>query len=129
MGEPRFRYQSLVGDVTQLLMRSSASCLAVSDKMLALGTSSGSVHLLDYAGNEVHPKPLNLEGDGHGGGWRKWADDLQFSYADCRIPAGCVLCRCEYLHVLSVLNAFPYIENPRCVPVYVWGGFLIHQGS
>lgn len=53
MGEPRFRYQSLAGDVTQLLMRSSASCLAVSDKMLALGTSSGSVHLLDYAGNEV----------------------------------------------------------------------------
>ena len=40
--------------MTQLLMRTAATCLTVSDKMLALGTAAGSVHLLDYGGNEVH---------------------------------------------------------------------------
>ena len=53
VSEPRFRHQALAADVTQLLMRTAASCLTVSDKMLALGTATGSVHLLDYGGNEV----------------------------------------------------------------------------
>ena len=53
VGEPRFRHQALAADVTQLLMRTAATCLTVSDKMLALGTAGGSVHLLDYGGNEV----------------------------------------------------------------------------
>jgi len=53
VGEPRFRHQALAADVTQLLMRTAATCLTVSDKMLALGTAAGSVHLLDYGGNEA----------------------------------------------------------------------------
>ena len=54
VGEPRFRHQALAADVTQLLMRTAATCLTASDKMLALGTAAGTVHLLDYGGNEVH---------------------------------------------------------------------------
>ena len=61
LGEPRFRYQNLGADVTQLLLRTVATCLAVSDKMLALGTAGGSVHLLDYAGNEVPFQALSIK--------------------------------------------------------------------
>ena len=34
-------------------LQGSATCLTVSDKVLALATSSGTVHLLDYEGNQV----------------------------------------------------------------------------
>ena len=60
VGEPRFRHQALAADVTQLLMRTAATCLTASDKMLALGTAAGSVHLLDYGGNEVPRRDLSL---------------------------------------------------------------------
>ena len=51
--EPRLKYQRLGSDVTELLGKNAATCLCVSDKILALGTSSGKVHILDYSGNEV----------------------------------------------------------------------------
>ena len=52
--EPRLKYQALGGDVPRILRGGGAARrLAVSDKLLALGTVAGSVHLLDYAGNEV----------------------------------------------------------------------------
>ena len=51
--EPRLKYQRLGSDVTELLGKNAATCLCVSDKILALGTSSGTVHILDYSGNEV----------------------------------------------------------------------------
>lgn len=61
--EPRLKYQRLGGSVPILLGDSSgdsgelhglsASALAVGDKMLALGTFEGSVHLLDFSGHEV----------------------------------------------------------------------------
>ena len=47
------KYQRLEADVGDLLLETEAACLCVSDKMLALGTRDGSVHLLDYDGNEV----------------------------------------------------------------------------
>jgi hypothetical protein len=54
--EPRLKYNRLSADVTDLLATDEATSLAVSDKMLALGTESGSVCLLDYSGNEAcHP--------------------------------------------------------------------------
>lgn len=52
--EPRLKYQRLEADVGDLLLETEAACLCVSEKMLALGTRDGSVHLLDYDGNEVH---------------------------------------------------------------------------
>jgi hypothetical protein len=52
-GAPNLKYSPLPGDVDRILVRSSATRLCVSDKILALGTSDGSVHLLDYEGNEA----------------------------------------------------------------------------
>lgn len=51
--EPRLKYQRLGSSVTELLVQTSATCLCVSDKILALGTLEGSVHVLDITGNEV----------------------------------------------------------------------------
>lgn len=51
--EPRLKYQRLEADTGDLLLETEAACLCVSDKMLALGTRDGTVHLLDYDGNEV----------------------------------------------------------------------------
>ena len=55
--EPRLKYQRLEADTGDLLLETEASCLCVSEKMLALGTRDGSVHLLDYDGNEVGYSP------------------------------------------------------------------------
>ncbi len=51
--EPRLKYQRLGSDVVDLWGKNAATCLCVSDKILALGTHSGTVHVLDYNGNEV----------------------------------------------------------------------------
>lgn len=52
--EPRLKYQRLGASVAEILSQDAASCLCVSDKILALGTHDGTVHVLDYAGNEVN---------------------------------------------------------------------------
>ena len=51
--EPQLRYERLGADVKEILKTASATCLCLSEKILALGTSGGNVHVLDYAGNEV----------------------------------------------------------------------------
>lgn len=51
--EPRLKYERLGSSVAELLAKDAASCLCVSDKVLALGTHNGGVHVLDYSGNEV----------------------------------------------------------------------------
>ena len=51
--EPRLKYQRLGASVTEILEKDPASCLCVSDKILALGTHDGTVHVLDINGNEV----------------------------------------------------------------------------
>ena len=51
--EPRLKYQRLGSSVTEILQQDAASCLCVSDKLLAMGTHDGTIHVLDYAGNEV----------------------------------------------------------------------------
>ncbi|KAL1544094.1 Vacuolar protein sorting-associated protein 41 [Salvia divinorum] len=54
--EPRLKYQRMGGSVPTLLQSDSgdaASCIAVSERMIALGTHSGSVHILDFLGNQV----------------------------------------------------------------------------
>lgn len=58
------KYQRLEADTGDLLLETEAACLCVSNKMLALGTRDGTVHLLDYDGNEVkrfqaHKGPVN----------------------------------------------------------------------
>lgn len=51
--EPQLRYERLGADVKQILKEAQATCLCLSEKILALGTSKGSIHVLDYCGNEV----------------------------------------------------------------------------
>ena len=53
--EPRLKYQRLGGSLSDLLASpaQAASCLAVSDKLLVLGTRAGTVHLLDVKGYQV----------------------------------------------------------------------------
>eukprot|EP00191_Tetraselmis_sp_GSL018_P024055 CAMPEP_0177627530 /NCGR_PEP_ID=MMETSP0419_2-20121207/31253_1 /TAXON_ID=582737 /ORGANISM="Tetraselmis sp., Strain GSL018" /LENGTH=661 /DNA_ID=CAMNT_0019128691 /DNA_START=219 /DNA_END=2200 /DNA_ORIENTATION=- len=51
--EPRLKYVRLGSSCADLLSRAAASCMQVEDKMIALGTQQGGVHLLDYNGNEI----------------------------------------------------------------------------
>jgi len=51
--EPRLKYKRLGSSVPELLGKDAASCLCVSDKILVLGTHDGTLHILDFDGNEV----------------------------------------------------------------------------
>lgn len=51
--EPRLKYQRLGGSVPGIVSSSGASCLTVAERIIALGSSDGTVHLLDYQGNQV----------------------------------------------------------------------------
>uniref|UniRef100_A0A162A733 Vacuolar protein sorting-associated protein 41 homolog n=1 Tax=Daucus carota subsp. sativus TaxID=79200 RepID=A0A162A733_DAUCS len=51
--EPRLKYQRMGGSVPALLSGKSASCIEVAERMIALGTRAGSVHILDFLGNQV----------------------------------------------------------------------------
>ncbi|CAM6096608.1 unnamed protein product [Calypogeia fissa] len=51
--EPRLKYQRMGGSVPSLLSGDAASCLTVAERIIALGTHDGTVHLLDYQGNQV----------------------------------------------------------------------------
>ncbi|KAE8721396.1 Vacuolar protein sorting-associated protein 41-like protein [Hibiscus syriacus] len=51
--EPRLKYQRMGGSIPSLLSGDSASCIVVSERMIALGTHDGTVHILDFLGNQV----------------------------------------------------------------------------
>ncbi|XP_028776127.1 vacuolar protein sorting-associated protein 41 homolog [Neltuma alba] len=51
--EPRLKYQRLGGSIPSLLASDAASCIAVAERMIALGTHAGTVHILDFLGNQV----------------------------------------------------------------------------
>ena len=52
--EPHLKYESLGGDVAGITSSGDEiSCLCLSDKILAIGTAKGRVHVLDYSGNQV----------------------------------------------------------------------------
>lgn len=51
--EPRLKYQRMGGSVSTLLSNDSASCIAVAERMIALGTHAGLVYILDFLGNQV----------------------------------------------------------------------------
>jgi hypothetical protein len=51
--EPQLKYERLGADVKSILQDATATCLCLSEKVLALGTSAGNTHILDYSGNEV----------------------------------------------------------------------------
>eukprot|EP01119_Soliformovum_irregulare_P019120 TRINITY_DN5998_c0_g1_i1.p1 TRINITY_DN5998_c0_g1~~TRINITY_DN5998_c0_g1_i1.p1 ORF type:complete len:882 (+),score=254.78 TRINITY_DN5998_c0_g1_i1:60-2705(+) len=51
--EPKLKYQRLGSHVVEILRRDAASCMAVHDKFLCLGTHWGFVFVLDFNGNEI----------------------------------------------------------------------------
>ncbi|KAK9279527.1 hypothetical protein L1049_013206 [Liquidambar formosana] len=51
--EPRLKYQRMGGSIPSLLSSDAASCIAVAERMIALGTHDGAVHILDFLGNQV----------------------------------------------------------------------------
>ena len=51
--EPRLKYQRMEGNVPSLLSTDAASSISVSERMIALGTRGGVVHILDFQGNQV----------------------------------------------------------------------------
>jgi hypothetical protein len=51
--EPRLKYQRMGGSVPSLLATDAASCVAVAERMIALGTQAGTIHILDFLGNQV----------------------------------------------------------------------------
>ncbi|KAF4353042.1 hypothetical protein G4B88_010031 [Cannabis sativa] len=51
--EPKLKYQRLGGSIPSLLATDAASCVAVAERMIALGTQGGTVHILDFLGNQV----------------------------------------------------------------------------
>lgn len=55
--EPKLKYQRMGGSLSSLLSTDAATCIAVSERMIALGTLSGSLHLLDFLGNQVFDFP------------------------------------------------------------------------
>ncbi|CAL9161672.1 vacuolar protein sorting-associated protein 41 homolog isoform X2 [Musa acuminata AAA Group] len=50
--EPRLKYQRLVGSVPSLLSNDAAASIAVAERMIALGAHDGTVHILDFQGNQ-----------------------------------------------------------------------------
>ncbi|KIJ69735.1 hypothetical protein HYDPIDRAFT_120723 [Hydnomerulius pinastri MD-312] len=51
--EPALKYERMGGATNDLLKKDSVSALAISNKLMALGTHSGIVHVLDLTGNRV----------------------------------------------------------------------------
>lgn len=51
--EPKLKYQRMGGSLPSLLTTDAASCIAVAERMIALGTHDGVVHILDFLGNQV----------------------------------------------------------------------------
>ncbi|KAG2086160.1 uncharacterized protein F5147DRAFT_729267 [Suillus discolor] len=51
--EPTLKYERMGGAVNDLLKKDSASALAVSNKLLALGTHNGIVHIVDLTGKRI----------------------------------------------------------------------------
>jgi hypothetical protein len=62
--EPRLKYQRLGGSVPAILSTDAAAAIAVADRMVALGTHNGTLHILDFQGNQVPFATGRLAGSG-----------------------------------------------------------------
>ncbi|CAG5117731.1 unnamed protein product, partial [Candidula unifasciata] len=56
--EPKLKYERLANDLTTILHKDAASCIAVHPKFLALGTHWGMIHILDHIGNNIRDKEI-----------------------------------------------------------------------
>ncbi|KAG8985538.1 Vacuolar protein sorting-associated protein 41, partial [Tulasnella sp. 427] len=51
--EPVLKYEKMGGIVNEILEKDTASAIAVSSKLVAIGTHNGVAHIMDFAGNRV----------------------------------------------------------------------------
>ncbi|KAH9482153.1 Vacuolar protein sorting-associated protein 41-like protein [Psilocybe cubensis] len=51
--EPALKYERITGEIPDLLKKDSASALCVSNKLLAMGTHAGIIHILDITGKRI----------------------------------------------------------------------------
>lgn len=51
--ESKLKYQRMGGSLCSLLSNDAATCVAVAERMIALGTHCGAIHILDFLGNQV----------------------------------------------------------------------------
>ncbi|KAJ3692977.1 hypothetical protein LUZ60_012072 [Juncus effusus] len=51
--EPRLKYQRMGGSLQSILSNDMAASIAVAERMIALGTHDGTVHILDFQGNQI----------------------------------------------------------------------------
>jgi hypothetical protein len=99
--EPRLKYQRLGGSVPAILSTDAAAAIAVADRMVALGTHNGTLHILDFQGNQVPLAPGrsplaelgHVMGMGEGVAWREtgswhWDCSRSFLYA-CWVKTTC----------------------------------------
>uniref|UniRef100_A0A914VKR4 Vacuolar protein sorting-associated protein 41 homolog n=1 Tax=Plectus sambesii TaxID=2011161 RepID=A0A914VKR4_9BILA len=57
--EPKFKYKRILNDTIKVFEHDAASCLAVHEKFLAVGTQCGRVYIMDHLGNVLPMKSLN----------------------------------------------------------------------
>lgn len=55
--EPKLKYQRMGGSLPSLLSTDAAASIAIAERMIALGTHDGTVHILDFQGNQVDLPP------------------------------------------------------------------------
>ncbi|XP_054157899.1 vacuolar protein sorting-associated protein 41 homolog [Oppia nitens] len=58
--EPKLTYERITNDVTAILKKESATCLAVHSKFIALATHLGKINIIDVLGNRVNDRELCL---------------------------------------------------------------------
>ncbi|VDK49048.1 unnamed protein product [Anisakis simplex] len=49
--EPRFTYSRILNNIPSVFLKDSATCIAVHDKFIAIGTQTGHIHIFDHLGN------------------------------------------------------------------------------
>ncbi|CAG9814950.1 unnamed protein product [Phaedon cochleariae] len=56
--EPKLKYVRLSNGLQSILLKSSATCIAVHPKFICLGSHWGVIHILDHQGNSIEGKEL-----------------------------------------------------------------------
>ncbi|XP_019871833.1 vacuolar protein sorting-associated protein 41 homolog [Aethina tumida] len=51
--EPKLKYVRLSNDLQSILLKTSATCIAVHSKFICLGSHWGAIHILDHQGNSI----------------------------------------------------------------------------
>ncbi|XP_019056194.1 PREDICTED: vacuolar protein sorting-associated protein 41 homolog isoform X2 [Nelumbo nucifera] len=126
--EPRLKYQRMGGSIPSLLSNDAASCIAVSERMIALGTHDGFVRILDFLGNQVkefraHTAMVNdLSFDTEGEYVGSCSDDgyvvINNLFTDDRM-------KFEYLRPMKAISLDPYYSR-KSSQRFVAGGLAGH---